>query len=309
MLAALLSGGGLAQAQPGKKAHPSDRPRIAVLPESIMPAGTAGGAAMNATATDKSQIFGAAGLSLFAPVFPGDGQTGNWRIINASEAGKKPWTAVGNFLVPGLGGYCSAVLVAPRIVLTANHCLYAPDYSARDTRGNPGKQLLDATRFVFVAGVHDSTFADSIPVVEVITGGWSPAAEDPVKDWVIAILARPARDDIAPMGFKPYNPKAVAGAWHRKLVVAAYPGASFAFNTVLRLSFDCSFLQPDSANVVAHDCPSENGSSGGPILVEEGGELRLIGIHSSRRQHSPARYGVSINSFLAHLATAVARFQ
>jgi V8-like Glu-specific endopeptidase len=58
-----------------------------------------------------------------------------------------------------------------------------------------------------------------------------------------------------------------------------------------------------------HDCPSENGSSGGPILVQEDGQLRLIGIHSSSRAYSQARNGVSINSFVAQLDAAVARYR
>ena len=256
-----------------------------------------------------SQVFGLDTASLFAPAFPGDGQTANWRIIDKSAATHQPWTAVGNFLIPGLGGYCSAVLVAPRIVLTANHCLYALDYSKPDARGNPTQQLMDPTQFVFVAGVHDESFIDAIPVEAVITGGWAPGSEETAKDWVIAILARPASASIVPMAFKSYKPEAAVAAWSNKLVVAAYPAASFAFSSVLRFSFNCSILK-SAANVVRHDCASQGGSSGGPILVEENGAMRLVGIHSSSQgAASGSKNGVSINSFLVPLEAAVARFE
>jgi protease YdgD len=279
-------------------------------PEGAMPPGNpAASAAFGKGGGDiVPGIAGVSSVSLFAPMFAGDGQTANWRIINRAQAGKKPWTAIGNFLIPGIGGYCSGVLVAPRVVLTANHCLYALDYNNRDARGNPGRQRMDATRFVFVAGVNDSTFVDSIPVEEVIAGGWAPGAEDPAKDWAIAILARPASSEIVPIAFSAYSPKTVA-AWRNKLVIAAYPGASFAYSSVLRFSFNCSIVEADSALVVAHDCQSENGSSGGPILVEENGDLKLIGIHNSRRIYSQTSNGASINGFLVQLNDAVARYQ
>lgn len=256
-----------------------------------------------------STVFALGPEALFAPRFRGDGQTIDWRIINKDEAAKNPWTAIGNFLIPGLGGYCSAVLVAPRIVLTANHCLYAADYRKLDAAGNPTKQLMDAKSFVFVAGVHDDSFADMIPVAEVITGGWEPGSEATAKDWAIAILARPASADIVPVALRPYALAEITAAWTNKLVVAAYPGASVAFSAVLRFSFNCSLMKGKSANIMTTNCQAEGGSSGAPILVEEGGKLRLIGIHSSTRSlDSRSSNGVSINGFLAQINDAMARF-
>jgi len=256
-----------------------------------------------------SRVFGLDAGSLFAPAFPGDGQTADWRIINRNAAQKPPWTAIGNFLILGLGGYCSAVLVAPRIVLTANHCLYGLDYSSPDGNGKPTSKLLDATRFVFVAGVHDTFFADVIPVEEVVTGGWVPGSDDTAKDWLIAILKRPASPDILPMAFRPYRQDEVIAAWSDRIIVAAYPSASFRFSAVLRFSINCSLVKSASPGILSHDCQAEGGSSGGPIFVEEGGRLRLIGLHSStRRSNAGQKSGVSINGFIAPLNAAVAQF-
>ena len=256
-----------------------------------------------------SRAFGLGPDSLFAPQSRGDGQTINFRIINTDESAKNPWTAIGNFLIPGLGGYCSAVLVAPRVVLTANHCLYAVDYRKLDSKGNPTKQLMDAKSFVFVAGVHDNSFADTIAVEEVITGGWEPGSDETAKDWAIAILARPASAYIVPVALRPYALKDVTAAWANKVVIAAYPGASFAFSAVLRFSFNCSIVKSGTANALTTTCQTEAGSSGGPILVEEDGQLRLIGIHSSTQLiNSHYSNEVSINGFLAQITDAMARF-
>lgn len=256
-----------------------------------------------------SRDFASDSDALYAPELTGDGQTAGWRIINEHEAGKKPWTAIGNFLNPELGGYCSAVLVAPRIVMTANHCLYAAEYRILDDSGNPTKQLMDPKRFVFVAGLHDNAYADIIPVEDVVMGGWAPGSNDTSKDWLIVVLKRPASAEITPIPIRPYKPEEVAAAWSRKLVVAAYPGQSFAFSSVLRFSLNCSLLKSGSANIVSHDCPAEGGSSGAPILVEEEGELRLVGLHTSTGwADSRQKNGVSINSFAAPLKEAIERF-
>ncbi len=110
----------------------------------------------------RSGKAGVASVSLFAPELSGDGQTATWRVVIGSDAGRQLWAAVGNFLAPGLGGYWSAALVAPGIVPTANHCLYAADHRKLDASGNAGKQLMNPKRFVFVAGLHDTDFVDLI---------------------------------------------------------------------------------------------------------------------------------------------------
>lgn len=245
--------------------------------------------------------------SLFAPRSQGDGQRVDWRIINPAESGKSPWTAVGNFLIPGVGGYCSAVLVAPRVVLTANHCLYAADHRTLDARGVPTRQLMEAINFVFVAGVHDDIFADRVAVVEVITGGWTPSNNQTARDWAIAILERPVSASVVPATLSPYSLAEVAG-WTNKLILAAYPGGSFDYDTALRLSFDCSILASVSTTVMTTTCRSDSGSSGGPVFVNEDGKLRLVSILSGRLLGATTSRGASINGFRAQIGAAIARF-
>jgi len=113
-----------------------------------------------------------------------------------------------------------------------------------------------------------------------------------------------------PIPIRPYELDAATTAWREKLMLAAYPGSSFAFNLVLRFSLHCSMLKSGTPNVLTHDCPSEGGSSGGPILVEEEGEWKLVGIHSSTQSaDSRQKNGVSVNSFFDSLKDAVARFE
>lgn len=243
----------------------------------------------------------------FAPRMSGDGQTPSWRIIEIDEAHAKPWSAIGNILVPGRVGYCSAFLVAPRIVLTANHCLYRAD--SRKTRlGRPAQQSLDPRQLVFVAGLHDEISLDVVGVQEVITGDWTPNSKLPDKDWMIVILSRPVATTITPLAFVADSPQAVLASWGNRLVIAAYPGETLSFSEVLRFSFNCSVLKSQLAGVLVHNCHTEGGSSGGPIFVEQGGKRQLIGIHAGRHDgRSHYKYGVWISSFARQLQSAIAR--
>ena len=145
----------------------------------------------------------------FAPKMSGDGQTPSWRIIEIDAAHEKPWSAIGNILVPGRIGYCSAFLVAPRIVLTANHCLYRADSRKPAHHGQPVLQAVDPRQLVFVAGLHDAISLDVVGVQEVITGDWSPDSKLPDQDWMIAVLTRPVAATITPLAFVADSPQTV----------------------------------------------------------------------------------------------------
>lgn len=256
-------------------------------------------------------ITAVAGLNLklkFAPKMSGDGQTPSWRIIELDEAHEKPWSAIGNILVPGRVGYRSAFLVAPRIVLTTNHCLYRVDSRKPALLGLPALQRVAPKQLVFVAGLHDEISLDVVGVQEVITGDWSPDSKLPDQDWMIAVLTRPVAATITPLAFVADPPQTVLASWGNKLVVAAYPGETLSFSEVLRFSFNCSVLKSQRAGVLIHNCHTEGGSSGGPIFVEQGGKRRLVGIHAGRQDGNPRyKYGVWISSFARQLQIAIAR--
>ncbi|CAN0080240.1 unnamed protein product, partial [Phaeothamnion confervicola] len=222
------------------------------------------------------------------------------------EAHKKPWSAIGNILVPGRAGYCSAFLVAPRIVLTANHCLYRADLRMPDHLGHAVLQRVDPKQMVFVAGLHDEVSLDVVGIQEVITGDWSPDSELPDQDWMIAVLTRTVAANITPLTFEADSPQTVLANWGSKLVIAAYPGETLSFSEVLRFSFDCSVLKSQLAGVLVHNCHTEGGSSGGPIFVEQNGKRRLIGIHAGRYHgNSEYKYGIWISSFARQLQSAI----
>ena len=245
---------------------------------------------------------------LFAPKMSGDGQTPFWRIIEITKAYATPWSAVGNILVPGVAGYCSAFLINPRVVLAANHCLYRPDFNRLGPDGLPMKRLMDTRHLVFVAALHDEFSLDVVPVQELITGGWSPGQADISKDWMIAVLKRPVASVITPFAFTAGLPHDVIANWGKRLVVAAYPGETFGFSAVLRFSFNCSILNRPSASVFQHDCQTEGGSSGGPIFIERDGKRQLIGIHVGRHDvNTRHNVGVWINSFITPLNAVLAR--
>ncbi|MGE5475195.1 MAG: trypsin-like serine peptidase [Bacteroidales bacterium] len=184
----------------------------------------------------------------------------------AVEAARYPWSAMGR-LNNGLGGHCSAVLVGPRLVATAAHCLWNPKTRAPIPVGS----------LTFVAGYDRGGYLKASKVARMQAApGWNLATNNAgaglagrADDWALLELAEAVGDAVgwvAP-GADPQPGQRVTAAGYGK-DKAHVPMAHVG----------CAVLERRGALVV-NDCDAVQGDSGGPVLSWRDGQPVLAALN------------------------------
>lgn len=175
-----------------------------------------------------------------------------------------PYSAVGR-VHPGTGGYCTGVLVARNMALTAAHCLY---------NSRTSQWLLPAS-IHFLLGYDRGSYGFHTRVKDYRTGGFDPArAEETLgKDWALLRL-----EDSAPAEYAALTPIRGPYSSDRMFRVTGYASPRrYALST----SGDCTGLLMEG--FLLSECPSSQGLSGAPLIDQASG--RLIGIQVARLNH------------------------
>ncbi len=176
------------------------------------------------------------------------------------EAAHSDWTAIGRLNVTGFNrrAMCTATLIAPDRVLSAAHCVLGPD-------GAP----IDVARFRFVPGWFRGTHAGVAEVAhiwvppEVLADGLRVGRDVAILQLTAPLsgiaplpLAQPAPDQVRIIGYRWDRPHALSDT-----------GPCLTGRVATR--------------VLWMRCPATFGNSGGPVLQDQGGDWRVVGVVSA----------------------------
>ncbi len=209
---------------------------------------------------------GAAGARDDAGVFGAD----NRMVIEADD---RRWHAVGR-LNRESGGFCTAVLIGPREALTAAHCLW--DQTRR--------RWIDAETLHFVPGYRRGTYlgharVDRYRLAQGITIDERGHPERLLDDWAVLELTIDLR---AGAGVEPM----ILANGDERDQLASLPLASGGYSRdrphlPVKVAPCRALGVIERGRLLLHDCDSQAGSSGSPIVVERDGRYVVIGIQSA----------------------------
>lgn len=175
------------------------------------------------------------------------------------------WAALGRLNKGGIDTptTCTAVLIAPDLVLTAGHCVHLG--------GTPEQRAAKIAELRFVAGWNRGSYAALGSVSEAMQPpgfALTAGAMRIASDLTILRLSEPLPDSIAPM---PIGPPPGPGE------ELAYIGYTNRHRHAPRLHAPCT-ASAGPPNVVVVDCQPSGGNSGSPLLraTTDGWEIAAI---------------------------------
>ncbi|MFH1343424.1 MAG: trypsin-like peptidase domain-containing protein [Pseudomonadota bacterium] len=192
-----------------------------------------------------------------------NGERDDRRIVDARLS---PYSAIGKFR--GSMTCTAAIVLNPRIIITAGHCVTERDGTTRRSNLSfqPGYQTgSDLKRYqatIWAVGSRQSFARESV--------------REASRDWAILILDR------APAGVHPFllnhhSLKALVSL-ERQIFLPAYSN-DIGHAELLSVDPACT-VRGLVWNALIHTCLAQPGSSGAPLLLRDGPGYVIIGIHT-----------------------------
>ncbi|MGB3309599.1 MAG: trypsin-like peptidase domain-containing protein [Nodosilinea sp.] len=209
------------------------------------------------------------------------------RVLMTSQS--FPWTAVGQIYGVKANGEaytCTGALVAEDIVLTNAHCVLNPD------TGEFSQKIAFLPNLINGRLVSDEDAAFAVDVLAGTSFVNQPNAN--ADDWAFVKLDKPLGMKYGTLGMTSLSTAELAQApFAENLVMVGYSGDFPAENPGQTASahLGCSVLDEED-EMVLHVCDTYGGSSGGPILGEVDGEVRIVALNSAELKNRETGEGI-----------------
>ena len=216
-----------------------------------------------------------------------------------------PWSAIGRVMGKAADGsnyICSGTLVADDVVLTNAHCVIDPvthehsaliQFQPNLVNGLVQDEAHVADTIEFFAGTDFRE--DNTP----------PTADD----WAFLKLNQPLGEIYGTIGIAELSVSDLFNNYAGQLVMVGYSGDFPRANPgkTAGVHSGCSVLGEVDDSLI-HDCDTQGGASGGPILAVIGNQIQIIGVNSAGRTESfTASDGTPTEAGIVNYATKISR--